>query len=81
MDLLKTMLANRAAAPAMVHDPKPAPKRGGRKPTKADRAKEQTPGTRAMRAFIIEEKPSKKVVKEHLEAIISRECESSSEED
>ena len=80
MDLLKSMLANRASAP-MVHDPKPAPKRRGRKPTKADRAKEQTPGTRAMRAFIIEEKPSKKVVKDHLEAIIARECESSSDED
>lgn len=81
MDLLKAMLANRAAAPSMVHDPKPAPKRKGRKPTKTDRAKEQTPGSRAMRTFIIEEKPSKKIVKDHLEAIIARECESSSEED
>jgi hypothetical protein len=34
-----------------------------------------------MRAFIIEEKPSKKVVKDHLEAIIARECATSSEED
>jgi hypothetical protein len=32
-----------------------------------------------MRKFIIDEKPSKKVVREHLEAIIARETESSSE--
>ena len=78
MDLLKSMLANRQVHPTT--DPKPAARRG-RKPTKADRAKEQTPGTRTMRAFIIEEKPSKKVVKDHLEAIIDQECISSSEED
>jgi len=34
-----------------------------------------------MRKFIIAEKPGKKVVKEHLEAIIAQECESSSEEE
>lgn len=79
MDLLKSMMANRQAAPPV--DPKPAPRGRGRKPTKADRAKEQTPGTRAMRAFIIEEKPSKKVVKDHLDAIIDQECASSSDEE
>jgi len=78
MDLLRTMIANRQAHPPV--DPKPAPSRGGRKPTKADRAKEQTPGSRSMRAFIIEEKPGKKVVKDHLEAIIAKECESSDED-
>lgn len=72
------MIANRQAHPPV--DPKPAARRG-RKPTKADRAKEQTPGTRTMRAFIIEEKPAKKVVKDHLEAIIDQECVSSSEEE
>lgn len=77
MDLLKNMIANRKVAPPT--DPKPAPR--GRKPTKADRAREQTPGTRTMRTFIIDEKPGKKVVKEHLEAIVAKECESSSEED
>ena len=80
MDLLRSMIANRQAAGGGVADPKPAARRG-RKPTKADRAKEQTPGTKTMRAFIIEEKPSKKVVKEHLDAIIDQECASSSEED
>jgi hypothetical protein len=33
-----------------------------------------------MRSFIIEEKPSKKVVRDHLEAIIAAECESSEED-
>jgi hypothetical protein len=33
-----------------------------------------------MRAFIIEEKPGKKVVKEHLEAIVAAECASSDED-
>jgi hypothetical protein len=79
MDLLKSMLANRASAP-VIHDPKPTRKRDGRKPTKTDRAKEQTPGSRAMRTFILEEKPSKKVVKDHLEAIVQTECESSEED-
>lgn len=80
MDLLKSMIANRASAPVA---PVPQPRRGsGRKvATKAERAKAIGPGTRAMRAFIIEEKPGKKVVKEHLEAIIAAECASSSDED
>jgi hypothetical protein len=34
-----------------------------------------------MRKFICEEKPSKKVVKEHLEAMIDAECASSSDEE
>ena len=78
MDLLKSMIANRQAHPTT--DPKPAGRRG-RKPTKADRAKEQTPGTRTMRAFIIEEKPPKQGVTDHLEAIIDQECISSSDEE
>lgn len=78
MDLLRSMAANRAAAP-MVHDP--APRDTGRKPSKSERAKEIPPGTRAMRRFIITETPAKKVVKEHLEALIAQACESSSDED
>jgi hypothetical protein len=74
------MLANRAAVGGAVKDPVPKPRSRGRKPSKAERAKEQTPGTRTMRTFIIEEKPSKKVVKDHLEAIIDQECASSSDE-
>ena len=79
MDLLKSMIANRHAAP--VHDPKPRAQRPRKGPTKTERAAENTPGSRAMRKFIIEEKPSKKVVKEHLDAILARACESSSDEE
>jgi hypothetical protein len=41
---------------------------------------ENVPGSRAMRKFICEEKPSKKVVKEHLEAIVATACESSDDD-
>lgn len=78
MDLLKSMIANRQAMGA-VPDPKPRGERG-RKQTKADRAKENAPGSRQMRKFIIEEKPGKKVVREHLEAIIEIETHSSDSE-
>jgi len=72
------MLANRQTVPTV--DPKPRRETGRKKKTKTDRAKEQEPGTRGMRAFIIAEKPSKKIVKDHLEAIISNECESSGDD-
>jgi hypothetical protein len=79
MDLLKSMLANRQQTPGL-QDPKPRRQTGRRKETKADRAKENVPGSRAMRKFIIEETPGKKIVKEHLEAMIAAECESSEED-
>lgn len=79
MDLLKSMIANRQNAKA-VSDPVPRREKGRRKPSKAEKAKEIPAGTRAMRNFICEEKPPKKVVKDHLEAMIAYECESSSEE-
>lgn len=41
---------------------------------------ENVPGTRSFREMIIEEKPSKKKVREHLEALIAYECESSDSE-
>lgn len=79
MDLLKAMAANRAAAGGV---PDPEPRRSdGKKPSKAERAKDIPPGTRQMRKFIVAETPGKKIVKEHLEAMIARACESSSEED
>lgn len=80
MDLIKSMIANRHAAPP-THDPKPRAQSGRKAPTKTERAAENVPGSRAMRKFIIEEKPSKKVVKDHLQSILDRACESSSEED
>ena len=79
MDLLRQMLATREKM-GNVTDPKPRRARSAKKETKADRAKENVPGSRAMRKFIIDETPSKKIVKEHLEAIIARECESSDED-
>lgn len=80
MDLLKSMIANRQSSVRPVSDPTPRRRIGGKKPSKTERAKEIPPGTRAMRAFIIEEKPPKKVVKEHLEGMIAIECESSDSE-
>ena len=79
MDLLRSMIANRQQA-KVVSDPTPRREKGRRKPSKAERAKEVPPGTKAMREFVISEKPPKKVVKDHLEAMIAHECESSSEE-
>ena len=69
MDLMRTMIANRNAPGAVLNDPKPRAS-GKKKPTKADRAKENMPGSRQMRAFIVEEKPGKKIVREHLEAMM-----------
>ena len=80
MDLLKTMMANRQQH-GVVSDPKPRSKSGRKAPSKSERAKANAPGSKAMRKFIAEEKPSKKIVKEHLEAMIDAECASSSEED
>lgn len=81
MDLLRTMIANRQAKGADLVDPVPAPKRGEKKETKAQKAKKVKAGTREMRHFIIEEKPSKKVVREHFLTLIEQECVSSSDED
>lgn len=80
MDLLKTMLANRQAAVKVV-DPTPRKEARGKRPSKAQRAKEHRPGSKSMRTFIIEEKPNHKIVKEHFAAIIEEECASSSEEE
>lgn len=81
MDLLRTMIANRQAKGVDVVDPAPAPKKGQKKESKAQKAKRMTAGTREMRHFIIEEKPSKKVVKEHFLMLVEQECVSSSEDE
>ena len=80
MDLLKTMMANRQQY-GVVSDPKPRSRSGRKGPTKTERAKANAPGSKAMRKFIADEKPSKKLVKEHLEAMIEAECASSSEDE
>lgn len=41
-----------------------------RKKTKAEKAKEHIPGTKSMRRFIQEERPSTKVVREHFKALM-----------
>lgn len=78
MDLLRTMMANRKASAVVVDIRPTAPERSGKKKSKPE-PPSSAPGSRAMRQFIIEEKPSKKIVREHMKAIIDRECESDSE--
>ena len=80
MDLLKRMIVNRHEA-GVVSDPKPRSKAGRKKPSKTERAKALTPGSKEMKAFICEEKPNHKIVKEHLQAIVDEECATSSDED
>jgi hypothetical protein len=72
MDLLKTMAANRQqqGLGQVKEEKKPV--------MSSDRP---VAGTKSMRKYIISEKPAKKHVKEHLEAIIAMECESSSDEE
>lgn len=79
MDLLRSMIANRQAQ-GIVHDPKPA-RESGKKVSKVEKSREKEPGSKSMRHFIIEEKPSKKVVREHFKAIIEQECASDTDED
>lgn len=80
MDLLKSMMANRQAAGMTLVDPKPAPKKGQAKESKSARAKRIASGSREMRHFIIDEKPSKKVVRDHFLTLIEQECVSSESE-
>ena len=91
MDLLKAMAERRQHAmmlkPPIISDggmrlepPKSKPIKQGKK-TKAQKAEEHVPGTKDMRRFIIEEKPSAKIVREHLNAKIEMETASSDEED
>lgn len=80
MDLLKMMAANRQAAGLTLVDPKPSSKRGEKPESKAQRAKRIEKGSREMRHFIIEEKPAKKVVRDHFISLIERECVSSESE-
>jgi hypothetical protein len=81
MDLLKMMIANREAK-GMGNGLVVPPKRESRKkPTKEEKSKENEPGSKAMRIFIIEEKPSRKVVREHFKTLVEKECASESESD
>lgn len=79
MDLLRIMIANRQAQ-GLVIDPQPR-RAEGKKVSKTEKAKEREPGSKSMRIFIIEEKPSKKVVRDHFKALVEKECVSDSESD
>lgn len=74
------MMANRQAM-GIVNDPAPVRERAKKSVPKSERAKRHEGGTKSMRHFIIEEKPSKKVVREHFESLVEKECASSSDED
>lgn len=80
MDLLRAMAANRQAQGMTLVDPKPTPQKGQKKESKASRAKRIASGSKEMRRFIIEEKPSKKVVRDHFLQIVEQECVSSESE-
>lgn len=78
MDLLRTMLANRQAQ-GLVMDPQPSAETGRKAPTKPQKAKSKEAGSKSMRIFIIEEKPGKRVVREHFKALVEMECTSDSD--
>ena len=81
MDIIRKVEASRQSKGLIDKPMQSAATHGGKKMTKAQRAKEHEAGSRSMRHFIIEEKPSKKVVVEHFEALIAQECQSSSDEE
>jgi hypothetical protein len=84
MDLLRNMMEKRASMAQLQSSPlvKYEPRRveTERKKTKAEKAKEHIPGTKSMRRFIQEERPSIKVVREHFKALMEDEESSSDEE-
>lgn len=84
MDLLKTMVANRQSQglnTVKKEEPKAPAMPMVSNLISNNFSQYKAPGSKAMRRHIIEETPGKKVVKEHLEAIINAECESSSDEE
>ena len=84
MDLLKNMIEKRQAMMLIQNSPlvkyEPRQVQTDRKKTKAEKAKEHIPGTKSMRKFIQEERPSVKVVREHFKALMEDEETSSEEE-
>ena len=83
MDLLRMIQQNRAAQVEVKKAPveeRSKMKKIKGTPSGLAQPAEDVPGTKSYRRMIIEEKPSKKKVKEHLEAMIAYECESSDED-
>jgi len=83
MDLLRMLQQNRKALAEVQKAPveersKMRKIRGT--PSGLAKPTEDVPGTKSYRNKIIQEKPSKKKVKEHIEALIAFECESSDED-
>lgn len=79
MELLKQIAMNRQAQAEPVAAVEKKTKGRGIAPALPMPA-ENVPGTKGFRRMIIEEKPSKKVLKEHFEGLIAFECESSDED-
>lgn len=83
MDLLRMIHQNRQAQAQVQKAPveeRPKMKKVRGTPSSLPQPTEDVPGTKSYRRKIIEDKPSKKKVKEHLEALIAFECESSDED-
>jgi len=83
MDLLRMLQANRQAQAEVKKAPveeRPKMRKIRGTPSGLVQPTEDVPGTKSYRHKIIEDKPSKKKVKEHLEALIAFECESSDED-
>jgi len=83
MDLLRMIAANRQAQAEVKKAPveeRPKMKKVRGTPSALPKPAEDVPGTKSYRTMIIEDKPSKKKVKEHLEAMIAYELESSDED-
>jgi hypothetical protein len=83
MDLLRMIQQNRQAQIEVKKAPveeRSKMKKVRGTPSSLPQPAEDVPGTKMNRLKIIEDKPSKKKVKEHLEALIAFECESSDED-
>lgn len=81
MDLIRMMTENRRKQGIVEPRVFSKPPEPAKKKTKTQRAKEQPAGTKQMRQFIIAEKPTKSVVRDHIKAKVDFECESSSDEE
>jgi hypothetical protein len=83
MDLLRMIAQNRQAQAQVQKAPiedRPKMKKVRGTPSTLVKPVEDVPGSKLYRMKIIEDKPSKKKVKEHLEAMIQAELESSDED-
>ena len=84
MDLLRMIQQNRQAQAQVQKAPveeRAKMKKVRGTPSPLAKPTEDVPGSKAFRMKIIEDKPTKKKVKEHFESIIALECESSDDED